>query len=202
MTKNSHHRRQYVIAVGVLALATVTLAGCSASAGSPAVRTASDGPAATLASIPAPAPVSAPSARVTATVTAPPPVTVTVAAPPMVAPVVYTGTGAFQSPSGNISCAMFASDVRCDVVEHNWVAPPASPDCHLNWGSRFKLEQGGASVFDCYAQELPAPDQILGYGQSRTFGSITCDSESTVMTCTDGSTGHYFRISRKNYEIG
>jgi hypothetical protein len=115
---------------------------------------------------------------------------------------VYTRTGAFRSPSGNISCAVFASDVRCDVVEHKWVAPPASPDCRLNWGSRFKLEQGGASVFDCYAQELPAPDLILGYGQSRTFGSIICDNESTGMTCTDGSAGHYFRISRENYEIG
>jgi hypothetical protein len=206
MTKNSHHRRPHVIAVGVLALAAVTVAGCSATAGSTAFRAASDSPATTAASIPAPAPgpVSAPSAPVTVTVTAPPPVTVTVtvAAPPPVAPVVYTGSGAFRSPSGNISCAMFASDVRCDVAEHNWTPPPPSPACHLDWGSRFKLEQGGASVFDCYAQELPAPEQILGYGQSRSFGSITCDSESTGMTCTDGSTGHYFRISRENYEIG
>ena len=138
----------------------------------------------------------------TVTLTAPPAVTATVAGPPIAAPVVYTGTGAFRSPSGNIACAMFASDVRCDVADHSWVAPPKTLDCHLDWGSRFKLAQGGGAVFDCYAQELPAPEQILGYGDSRTLGSITCDSESTGMTCTDGNTGHYFRISRETYEIG
>jgi len=69
-------------------------------------------------------------------------------------------------------------------------------------GSRFKLEQGGEAVFDCYAQELPALDHTLGYGQAQTVGAITCASEPSAMTCADGSTGHYFRISREAYEVG
>ncbi len=55
----------------------------------------------------------------------------------------------------------------------------------------------------CYGQEFgPAPQQTLGYGQSLSFGTITCVSEYTGMTCTDSSTGRYFRVSRDTYELG
>jgi hypothetical protein len=91
---------------------------------------------------------------------------------------------------------------RCEAVDHTWVAPPREPVCHLNWGDRLFLTQGSPGGFDCYGQELPAPDQTLAYGQTRTLGSITCDSEPTGMTCTDNSTGHYFRISRESYQLG
>jgi hypothetical protein len=45
-------------------------------------------------------------------------------------------------------------------------------------------------------------DHTLGYGQAQTVGAITCASEPSAMTCADGSTGHYFRISREAYEVG
>jgi hypothetical protein len=91
---------------------------------------------------------------------------------------------------------------RCEVVSHTWVLPPRSLDCHLNWGDRFHLTQGGGAGFNCYGQEFPIAEQTLGYGQTRTLGTITCDSEYTGMTCTDSSTGHYFRVSRDSYELG
>ncbi|MDT5016309.1 MAG: hypothetical protein QOD39_2469, partial [Mycobacterium sp.] len=91
---------------------------------------------------------------------------------------------------------------RCEVVDHTWAAPPP-PDCHLNYGDRFYLTQAGGAVVGCYGQEFgPGPFPKHGYGQSRTFGTITCASEYTGMTCTDGSTGHYFRVSRDSYELG
>jgi serine/threonine-protein kinase len=37
---------------------------------------------------------------------------------------------------------------------------------------------------------------MLDYGQTRSVGAITCDSEPSGMACTDSSTGHYFRRSR------
>jgi hypothetical protein len=89
-----------------------------------------------------------------------------------------------------------------EIADYSWMAPPRSPDCHLNWGSRLKLEQGGAAVFDCSGAELPTPEQTLAYGETRSIGSITCDSEPVGMTCTDLSTGHYFRVSRETYELG
>jgi hypothetical protein len=91
---------------------------------------------------------------------------------------------------------------RCEVIDHTWVAPPRSTDCHLNWGDRFELTEGSAAAFNCYGQESPTPEQTLAYGQTRSLGTITCDSEYTGMTCTDSSTGHYFRVARETYQLG
>ena len=180
-------------AVLIVALGAVLVTGCSRT-GSTAVQAAPPAPVST----PVAESVSVPTVTVTATPHAPAPTTVVVAG--------NASTGPFQSPSGNIRCAMFAYDgqnsVRCDIDEYDWTAPPRSPNCHLSWGSRFKLEQGGESVFDCYAQDLPAVDHTLGYGQTQTVGAITCVSQPAAMTCADSSTGHYFRISREDYEVG
>ena len=115
------------------------------------------------------------------------------------------GPRSFRSPSGNINCTLSTpggeNAARCEVVEHTWMAPPPS-DCHLNSGDRFYLTQGGHAGVGCYGQEFPAAEHTLGYGQTRSLGTITCDSEYTGMTCTDSSTGHYFRVSRDSYELG
>jgi Family of unknown function (DUF6636) len=145
----------------------------------------------------------------TATPDSVPTVTVTVTPAPAPAPttvVQAAASGPFRSPSGNINCTMFMSDgqgvARCEVVDHAWVAPPVSADCHLNWGDRFELAEGSAAAFNCYGQDFPTSEQTLAYGQTRSLGSITCASEYTGMTCSDGSTGHYFRISRDSYQLG
>jgi hypothetical protein len=90
---------------------------------------------------------------------------------------------------------------RCEVVEHSWVTPPP-PDCHMNSGDRFYLKQGGDAGLGCYGQEFPSADETLAYGQARSLGALTCESEYTGITCTDSSTGHYFRVSRDSYELG
>jgi hypothetical protein len=94
------------------------------------------------------------------------------------------------------------ASARCEIVDHAWVAPPRSADCRLNWGDRFELTQGGGAGFNCYGQEFPTAEETLAYGHTLSLGTITCDSEYTGMTCTDSSTGHYFRISREGYELG
>lgn len=118
--------------------------------------------------------------------------------------------GAFQSPSGNIGCLIGtlvgAGDdnfVYCQIHGRPlWVAPPQPPDCPLVWGSRLVLKRGMTADFACYAQSLPAPGQVLGYGQRRSVGTIVCDSEPAGMTCTDTSTGNFFRVSRESYQLG
>jgi hypothetical protein len=37
---------------------------------------------------------------------------------------------------------------------------------------------------------------------SHIIGAITCDSEPAGVTCTDISTGHFFRVSRDSYQLG
>jgi hypothetical protein len=186
------------------ALAALTVAGCSSTAGSTAVRATSGTPAPSMstaapitASAPIPTVTQAPATTVTVTVAPPPTPTVVVQA---------EGPRAFQSPSGNINCTLSTpggeNAARCEVVEHTWAAPPPPPDCHLNSGDRFYLTQGGGAGVGCYGQEFPTAQQTLGYGQSLSLGTITCDSEYAGMTCTDSSTGHYFTVSRDGYELG
>ena len=72
----------------------------------------------------------------------------------------------------------------------------------MNSGDRFYLTQGGEAGFGCYGQEFPPVNETLAYGQARSFGSITCESQPAGVTCTDSATGHYFRVSRDSYELG
>jgi hypothetical protein len=188
----------------LVALAALTVAGCSSSAGSTAVR-ATSVPTATVTVTPQ----AAPAAPAASTAPTAPTVTVTVRPAPAAVPTAVAqpdGPASFRSPSGNINCTLSTPGneiaARCEVVDHTWTAPPPS-DCHLDYGDRFYLTQAGGAVVGCYGQEFgPAPQQTLEYGQSRSFGTITCDSEYTGMTCTDDSTGHYFRVSRDSYELG
>jgi hypothetical protein len=196
MTKNPRR-----ILLAAAALAALALPACSLATGATPVKPTPVTPITVTQTPSTPSPVP----MVTVTVTPPPPpVTVTVTPPPPPA-AHYTGTGAFQSPSGNIQCALFSFDGQtradCELADHSWVAPPKEPECYQDWGSRFTLNQSGA-IFACYGQELPAPDRTLGYGSTWSVGTITCDSESTGMTCTDHSTGHFFSISRETWRLG
>jgi hypothetical protein len=42
----------------------------------------------------------------------------------------------------------------------------------------------------------------LDYGQTRSVGVMICASEASGVTCTDTSTGHFFRVSRDSYQLG
>jgi hypothetical protein len=211
MTENPHdlQRARAIRATGwrglacLAALAALTVAGCSSTARSTAVPAPSV-PTVTVT------PQAAPAAPVASTAPSAPTVTVTVNPAPAPTTVVVqsaaNGPATFRSPLGNINCTLTTpgGDItaRCEVVEHTWAAPPP-PDCHLDSGDRFYLTQGGTAVAGCYGQEFgPGPFPTLEYGQSRFFGTLTCVSEYTGMTCTDSSTGHYFTVSRDGYELG
>ena len=76
-----------------------------------------------------------------------------------------------------------------------------SADQH--WGDALSLYQGEAA-FQCYTHlpDDPTSGQILNYGQTLANGSITCKSEQAGITCTDATTGHFFRIARESYQLG
>lgn len=113
----------------------------------------------------------------------------------------------FQSPSGNISCDMAAlsgmpARVACEIVVRDWTPPPRPPDCDAAWGDRIGLIQGAAAGLGCHSDTTRDPTlPILAYGDSRSVASLTCTSAPAGITCTDTSTGHYFRISRESYEL-
>jgi hypothetical protein len=138
-------------------------------------------------------------------------VAATIALPPFA----HADLNEFQSPSGNIYCRVGVGNdgkgsVICQGGHGLTVGKPPGCD-HEAWGDRFTMDQGSAPVSHCHWDTIvpphtsPGPNPavpILEYGQTSSAGSITCDSERTGMTCTDNSTGHYFRMSREANELG
>jgi hypothetical protein len=61
---------------------------------------------------------------------------------------------------------------------------------------------GLPSCFQTRQGPTPPAKPTLDYGQTRNLDAITCGSEPIGITCTDSSTGHYFRISRESYDAG
>ena len=121
-----------------------------------------------------------------------------------------TGYQFFQSPSGNISCQLGTfldagisrATAACQVGQHNFSTPPRPADCMGGWGDSVGLTQGGQPSLQCHSDTLLGSSQpVLDYGQTRSVGPITCDSEETGITCTDSSTGHGFSLSRDGYKL-
>jgi hypothetical protein len=120
------------------------------------------------------------------------------------------GTFRFQTPSGNVACYLGPAElggtngfVACEIGDHTYSAPPRPPACHLAWGGRFTLAQGGQPELACHGDtmrsaDLPTHDD----GETAFSGAIRCAIESARITCTDTSTGHFFRLSRESYELG
>ena len=126
----------------------------------------------------------------------------------------------FLSPSGSIGCVM-TDDAGvtiftvCKTQDHTWAALPsqncpqgAVPGAIGEPGSDLQLSQGKPPcVGYSMTQFFWPPDTLanhptLDYGQTHSIGSITCDSEPSGVTCTDSSTGHFFRVSSDSYQLG
>jgi hypothetical protein len=114
----------------------------------------------------------------------------------------------FQSPSGNIGCDLYAGSdgtgiAHCEIRDQTWVIAAPVPNCGSNPGGwQFSLDQGkGPGLgYSCAAGTLSQPGlATLDYGQTRSAGAITCDSEPAGMTCTDTGNGDYFRLSPESY---
>jgi hypothetical protein len=124
-------------------------------------------------------------------------------------------TDLFQSPSGNIGCEMGTlSDGRggasCDITQYDFAAPGNCPNgAGNNRGASFVsfvLHQGSQAQIECHSGHTDVVggtgERTLDYGQTSSAGTVSCDSEPTGITCTDSSTGHFFRVSRESYQLG
>lgn len=122
----------------------------------------------------------------------------------------------FESPSGNIACDFTdqgggSAHLYCAIEAHNFEDAPMNADtgerCDQNvW---FNMQQGMNPLVICDTDGSVTSPLLhrpglwtLAYGQSLAAGAITCDSDTDGMTCTDATTGHYFRVARESYEIG
>ncbi len=124
----------------------------------------------------------------------------------------------FLTPSGNIGCHMDThaegwSYAWCRLQDESWVEPQGD-DCAVGNvpGSigepapYLQLRQGGSPCLGFVMSQLffsgPYTPTTLDYGQTHTVGTITCGSAPSGVTCTDASTGRFFRVSRESYQLG
>lgn len=118
--------------------------------------------------------------------------------------------GDFKTPSGNIYCQMAvrpSDGVAAVACEGGGPQAGPEPDCaeQFPWGDRLSIIQGQAPESDCHTDTIrsnQAQAPVLEYGQTKSIGTITCDSETTGLTCTDASTGHFFVMSREANSLG
>jgi hypothetical protein len=122
----------------------------------------------------------------------------------------------FASSSGHIRCILNAQDspapiAMCQIGDHTYVAQPGTDEhggpcpSGTDFGRDFRLDQGQPAYLTCTYSALGSgfgPWPALDYGQTRSLGTITCDSEPAGVTCTDSSTGHFFRVSSDSYQLG
>ena len=114
----------------------------------------------------------------------------------------------FGDPAKNVACGtrLYPDGenwVQCDIGKHTWVGPDSAP-CAQDVGATFMLREAGAPEISCFTagQVLPTIYYVLGYGQTRATRAITCDSETSGITCTNTNTKHFFRVSRDSYQVG
>ena len=117
----------------------------------------------------------------------------------------------FGDQSKNIWCALRLytdgeNTAQCDIDKHTFAGPAsdAGGSCPQTAGYAFMIRQAGPPEVSCFrsGEVLPVVYNVLPSGQSRTAGAITCNSEASGMTCTNASTGHFFRLSQDSYQVG
>ena len=91
----------------------------------------------------------------------------------------------FQSPSGNIGCAIGGGGVRCDIREHTWTTPPKPDTCDVDYGQGVAVGRGGEANFVCAGDTALDPDA----GPSNTASG----SRTNRFRCSSKHDGHALR---------
>jgi hypothetical protein len=113
----------------------------------------------------------------------------------------------FTDPSGNVKCLMTlnykGNPYSNCVVRHAAYAVPADK-CGFTGSAnpQVTIGQGDPPSLSCVVASDNTPGEFtLDVGQTRSVGTITCDSADFGVTCTDAGTGHYFRASTASYDL-
>ncbi|WP_454044302.1 hypothetical protein [Cellulosimicrobium sp. Marseille-Q8652] len=110
-----------------------------------------------------------------------------------------TVTETFASETRNIACEMTDVGVTCSIAELATQPAPVA-GCDGSVGYRVVLDDAGVNQPCVPAAEQPQPAaadvEVLPYGESKTVGGFTCDSENTGVTCRDDATGKGFTVAK------
>jgi hypothetical protein len=111
----------------------------------------------------------------------------------------------FQSPTGNIHCALYDWDgqttVRCDLRAYVPSYTRQPPGCEFDWGMSFALEARGKGYLACVSDSMVnLRNPVLPYGEAVSMGGISCVSAKTGMTCTNAE-GHGFSVAKATQRL-
>jgi hypothetical protein len=106
----------------------------------------------------------------------------------------------WQSPSGNIACAAYGTQLRCDMRRLG-VPPPARPSrCIGDWGHAFTVTRGGSKGRRiCITDAVGGPGTpTIAYGRTWRRPGFACTVRTTEVRCVNRR-GHGFalRIGRQ-----
>lgn len=105
-------------------------------------------------------------------------------------------TKMFQTPSGNVGCAIFSGTLRCDIL--SGLNPEPQGDCELDWTGLFVKASGKAGPV-CAGDTVYDPDApVLAYGGKWKRKGIMCRSRRSGLTCTN-KLDHGFFLSRNSW---
>jgi hypothetical protein len=103
------------------------------------------------------------------------------------------------SPSGNIECNLWTNgkeELRCDMGALTYSFPEKPEDCPVDWGSSFGMFSTGSAEVLCVGDTIVGPQKVvLDYGLTVQYGSFSCTSEKTGLTCRNLD-GHGFTLSK------
>ena len=109
---------------------------------------------------------------------------------------------AFQSPSGNISCAIVADNATCEITDSTFEQPAKPSDCDLDHGDMISVTGDARAEFPCHGDTAyVAGAPVLTYGERVGNGSVTCTSATTGLACTTSGGSHGFELSRAAYRV-
>lgn len=108
----------------------------------------------------------------------------------------------FQTPSGNIACAMGGGGVRCDIQEHSWNPPPKPSSCDVDWGNGVQVGRKDKASFVCAGDTVFSPNNpVLGYGERQIKNRVRCTSKQKGVRCVNTKSQHGFFLSRDDVRL-
>ena len=101
-------------------------------------------------------------------------------------------------PSRNIGCLFAFRQLRCDIL--SGLDPAPAEACEFDWVG-VDIGVTGAAAANCGSDTVYDADApTLEYGSTWTRGGITCESEESGLTCTNGD-GSGFTLARGSWSV-
>ncbi|WP_295623985.1 hypothetical protein [uncultured Corynebacterium sp.] len=120
------------------------------------------------------------------------------------------GTAVFTTPSGNISCGIDSSGLRCGVASYNDDVPYGEAEVGGPIDT-ITIRDGEASMYASsdvppWAKGVSDPGdtmdpQVVGYGEAISYADFVCLSEQAGLTCWDTASGAGAFMSREKTDL-